>query len=101
MNDHSFFFYFWLFFMVVTLSNVFDRRRSPAKKTWIELPQRKFWSIVAREEQSLVVLTTRGFLRKQVCYLYPHQGLFFVTSTRPEELPKGTTLITIEEGLDR
>ncbi|MEP6670989.1 MAG: hypothetical protein ABJF10_17650 [Chthoniobacter sp.] len=96
MNDPYFF--LWAILFIVAISGTFDRWRKPAR-VWILLSEKKFWSVVAREEHPLVILTTRGFLPKRVCFLYPHHGVFFFTWSRPEELPKGVTLVTVGEEL--
>ena len=59
----------------------------------IELPAHKFWKFVRSQEKPVVLLTTRGWLIKRMCYVFPYQGVLFSTDARGMEAPHGVTLI--------
>ncbi len=59
----------------------------------IELPVDKFWKFVRSQEKPVVLLTTRGWLIKRMCYVFPYQGVLFSTDARGTEAPAGVTLI--------
>ncbi|MEA3209711.1 MAG: hypothetical protein QOE70_2768 [Chthoniobacter sp.] len=61
---------------------------------WIQLPPTKFWQLVGRAQQPIVLLTLRGFLRRRPCYLYPYHGIVFYTWSRPDELPSGVSIVS-------
>lgn len=64
---------------------------------YIALEPERFWSFVHSQEKPVVFLTTRGFLLKKLCYLFPYQGVFFVTDAKRMQAPEGVKLIGIGE----
>lgn len=63
----------------------------------ISLPRHKFWALVRSQEKPVVLFTTRGFLIKRLCYVFPYQGVLFYTDAANTEAPDGVTLIGTDE----
>ena len=93
MPDYSFAISIAAIFIFV---GVFSRRN---RHNLILVSESRFWSLITREERPVVILTSKGMLRRRVCYLYPYRGFVFYTWSRPETLPSGTTLIPATEEL--
>ena len=85
-------------FQLVTLALVvFAGCRWALSERYIRLPADKFWSFVQSQEKPVVFLTTRGYLLKRLVYLFPYQGVLFVTRAKLTEVPNGVKLIGIGE----
>ena len=71
--------------------------RTKRSDRYISLPSHKFWSVVRSQEKHIVLLTTRGYLIKRLCYVFPYQGILFTTPAKMTEAPDGVTLIGTED----
>lgn len=80
----------WIFVLVFVTITVLRLNRSQGQ---IPLPAEKFWSFVRSQEKPVVLLTTRGYLIKRMCYVFPYQGVLFCTDARGTEAPAGVALI--------
>lgn len=80
----------WIFVLVFVTIITLRMNRSHGQ---ITLPAHKFWSFVRSQDKPVVLLTTRGYLIKRMCYVFPYQGVLFCTDARGTEAPDGVTLI--------
>ena len=80
----------WLFLLVFVTIALLRMKRTQGQ---ITLSPDKFWSFVRSQEKPIVLLTTRGYLLKRMCYVFPYQGVLFCTDARGTETPDGVTLI--------
>jgi len=64
---------------------------------YIALPRHKFWALVRSQDKPVVLFTTRGFLIKRLCYVFPYQGVLFHTDAANTQAPDGVTLIGTDE----
>lgn len=60
---------------------------------YVVLLPHKFWALVRSQDKPVVLLTTKGFFIKRLCYVYPYQGILFTTDARNTQAPDGVTLI--------
>jgi len=87
-----------LFVIVILLYGTFFIQSRRLDRS-VKLPADKFWSLVRSQENSVVLLATRGWIIKRLCYILPHQGILFVTDARRTEAPAGVTLIGAGDSL--
>lgn len=59
----------------------------------IGLAPHKFWSLVQSQDKPIVLMTTKGYLIKRSCYVFPYQGIVFYTDAAGTSAPDGVKLI--------
>ena len=78
-------------FLIVRLS---ERRNT------IAMRKDKFWSLVQSQDKPIVLLTTSGRVFKKLIYVFPYQGILFVTNALGTSTPDGVKLIPTNEVFD-
>lgn len=77
--------------MVLILLSHNGIRNNGIRKT-IYMRKDKFWSLVKSQDNPMVLLTTRGKFKK-LTYVFPYQGILFVTDALGTSAPDGVKLI--------
>ena len=62
-------------------------------KRSISFPSHKFWSLVQAQDKPIILLATKGYVFKKLCYVFPYNGVFFFTDAGKMEAPDGVTLV--------